>query len=76
MNKILALFTGIFGDKSWYESLTAWGLVFYTGSGAVLEQVCALGLLEAATCATATAVLTKVGVVMTALGIRRRLNAA
>lgn len=75
MNKILALFTGIFGSKRWYESLTAWGLVVYTGSGAVLEQVCALGLLEAATCATAAGVLSKVGVVMTALGIRRAVAA-
>ena len=65
---------GIFGGKSWTESLTAWGLVVYVVGEAIIEQVCSGGLMSAEICDVAKAWTTQIGVVLTDLGIRRAAN--
>ena len=67
--------SAVFGDKAWFKSLTAWGLVIGVGGMAVLDQVCTLGFLSAETCATAQKWAGGLGVVLGTLGIRRAATA-
>jgi len=73
----MGLFKNIFGDKSWYQSLTAWGLVLLvTASGleAGLSDQCAAGALAGFACAKALPGLQWLGGILATLGIRRALN--
>jgi hypothetical protein len=71
-----SLFVNIFGDKSALQSLTAWGLVIFLCGETFVVQVCGgpEGLLPAGVCGALESVITNVGVVMTALGLRRAAN--
>ena len=68
------LLGSLFGEKSWYQSLTAWGLVVYVGVAGILDEACAQGVLSAATCATLIVWVHNAGIVLAALGIRRAAN--
>lgn len=68
------LFKGIFGDKKWFESLTAWGLVLFAGATAAAESACAGGMVGAETCSVIQDVATKISAVLITLGIRKGLN--
>ena len=73
----MGLFKNIFGDKSWYQSLTAWGLVVLvtaTGLETALADQCTSGALAGFACAKALPGLQWLGGVMTTLGIRKALN--
>jgi hypothetical protein len=62
----------IFGDKPWYQSLTAWGLVAYVAGEAIISEACgAQALFGSALCATLSSSIQTIGVVLTALGLRR-----
>ncbi len=65
------LFSNLFGNKPWFHSLTAWGLVIFVGATAIVSQTCEVGLLSPAACETATGLTGKLGIVLTALGIRK-----
>ena len=71
-----ALFTNIFGDKSALQSLTAWGLVVFLCGETFVGQVCgdSGGLLPEGVCSVLESAITNVGVVMTALGLRKAAN--
>ncbi len=70
------MLSNIFGDKSWYKSLTAWGLVVMAGLTSALTVLCADGvsLIGVELCETLTSVFLTVGGVMTALGLRKAAN--
>jgi hypothetical protein len=73
----MGLFKNIFGGKSWYQSLTAWGLVvLVTASGVetALADQCAAGALGGFVCAKALPGLQWLGGLMATLGIRKALN--
>ena len=61
----------IFGGKPWFKSLTAWGLVVLVGVTSGLQEACAAGVLSESICSTGETWSTHVGLVLTALGIRR-----
>tara|TARA_R110002020_G_scaffold323987_1_gene539764 strand:+ start:247 stop:480 length:234 start_codon:yes stop_codon:yes gene_type:complete len=68
------LISGIWGEKPWYKSLTSWGLVVLVGVTSLLDEACAQGILLSGTCDMANMWLERIGIVMTALGIRRASN--
>ena len=57
------LFKNLFGDKPWYESVTAWALLFL-GAAEIAVQV---GLVPAG----AIALVVRLGELAVALGIRK-----
>ncbi len=57
------MFEKIFGSKSWYQSLTAWGLVIVAAAEAAVRA----GLLGEANGEIAT----MIGAIATALGLRK-----
>ena len=65
----------LFGDKPWYKSLTAWGIVTIGVAQVFVAQTCDLGLLSVSVCATATKYLTLIGAGMATLGIRKASTA-
>ena len=58
------MFANLFGDKSWYESLTAWGL-FIVGAGAVY------GGFDLPLAEVIGSWSLKAGAILAGLGIRR-----
>lgn len=71
---MVELLGNLFGEKSWYQSLTAWGLVVYVGVAGILDEACAQGVVSAGTCATLIVWVHNAGIVLAALGIRRAAN--
>ena len=65
------LFSNIFGDKSWYQSLTAWGLIVLVGLTGAASEAAQAGLLSPEVGDVVTSWSTKIGTILTALGIRR-----
>lgn len=65
--------TAWFSGKSWYKSLTAWGLVVFTAGDALVGEACALGLIGDETCATLEGWIVKVSGVLVGLGLRRAI---
>ncbi len=68
--------SAIFGDKAWFQSMTAWGLILLTVGGSAVDELCAAGIMGAAVCVTAKGWVLKIGVVLAGLGIRRAGNPA
>ena len=68
------LFNGIFGDKNWFQSLTAWGLVLFAAATAGAESACAAGMASVETCSVIQDVATKISAVLVTLGLRKGLN--
>lgn len=68
------LFSNIFGEKSWAQSLTAWGLVIYVAGESLVTQACGSSLLPENLCGFLTSAVQNIGVVLTALGIRKAAN--
>ena len=68
--------TGIFGDKPWFRSMTAWGVILFTASEAGIGGACGgeAGLLSDATCAWLTSAMSSIGAILTVLGLRRAAN--
>jgi len=69
--------SAIFGGKSWYKSLTAWGVVLWAGLAPMLSAACGdeASLLPATTCATLSTVATWAGSILTVLGVRKAATA-
>jgi hypothetical protein len=65
----------LFGDKPWYQSITAWGLVIYTIAMAGGNAACEAGLLSFSACDTVESIGGTIGIVITALGIRKAATA-
>lgn len=65
------LFKNLFGGKSWYESLTGWGVVIFLAGSAGLEAACSQGLLSADICATASHAVDVTSGILVTLGIRK-----
>ena len=67
----------IFGGKSWYKSLTAWGLVILGGISPLVGGACApdVSLLSFETCEYLTTALNWAGQILTVLGIRKAATA-
>jgi uncharacterized membrane protein len=65
------MFKDLFGDKSWYESLTGVGVVLFAAVTAGTEAACAAEIMTAETCASVQTIVTKLSAVLVALGIRR-----
>lgn len=70
------LFRNLFGNKPWYQSLTAWGLVVWVGLTAVVGAVCNGGLISVDLCASVQSWTTGLGSVLTVLGIRKAATSA
>ena len=68
------LLGNLFGGKSWYQSLTAWGLIVYVGVAGVVDEACAQGALGPGTCEMLNIWVKNIGVVLGALGLRRAAN--
>jgi hypothetical protein len=71
---MMNLFSNLFGDKPWTQSLTAWGLVIYVAGEAAVGEICGGELISAEVCSLLENWAATVGVVLTALGIRRAAN--
>ena len=67
--------SAIFGDKPWFKSMTAWGLIIFFGGTAMLEQACSEGLIAAGVCAFALKATQTVGSIVGVLGLRRAAQA-
>tara|TARA_R110000751_G_scaffold182237_1_gene289117 strand:+ start:178 stop:393 length:216 start_codon:yes stop_codon:yes gene_type:complete len=68
------LFKGIFGDKKWFHSLTAWGVVVFVASTAGMESACAAELVSVETCGMVEGFTSKLSAVLVTLGIRKGIN--
>ena len=67
--------SAIFGQRKWYQSLPFWGLAIWAAGAAFISQVCGdTGLLSDSLCSTLESSSDTIGVVLTALGIRRATN--
>ena len=65
----------VFGEKKWYKSMTAWGVILFSAAQAGLGGACGEAmLLPEATCSWITSALTTVGGILTVLGLRRAAN--
>ena len=65
----------LFGDKPWFKSITAWGLILFSVGSAGLTQICEVGLIDEGTCAAWMKTVQMVGGSLTALGIRKASTA-
>lgn len=66
---------GIFGDKPWFKSLTAWGVVLFAAGSAGIGEACgSAGLLSEGLCGSLNGFLTAFGSILAALGLRRAVN--
>ncbi len=63
----------ILGDKPLYRSVTMWGLAVFVGVTAAFDEVCARELLSQSACDTGVYWAEKIGTVLGAIGIRRKL---
>ena len=63
------------GGKTWYKSMTVWGLATYTIGETLVAAVCGEGgFLPDSVCEPFSAIVKGLGVVLTVLGIRRKLG--
>ena len=69
------MFNNIFGGKSWYQSLTGWGVAIFAGGSALATAVCAAELISPELCATILKGVQFVGVILGGLGIRKASTA-
>jgi hypothetical protein len=67
----------LFGGKSWYKSITAWGVILWAMAAPGIETACDpnIALLSVSTCNMLSAILAKVGAALTVIGIRRASTA-
>lgn len=65
------IISGIFGDKPFYQSLTAWGIATYVGLEAMASTACESGLLSFETCGSIETAGAKIGSVLVVLGLRK-----
>lgn len=63
------------GGKSWYKSLTVWGLIIFAGATAGAQEACELGAFSGGVCDNIERWGATLGTVMTGLGIRRAATA-
>lgn len=73
----MEIFKGIFGNKSWYKSLTGWGVVLAGTTLALhagLTDQCTAGTLAGYACDKVLPFLTWVGGFMSVLGLRKAAN--
>ena len=64
----------MFLDKPIYKSLTAWGVVVLLTGEFVFRTACDHGLIPGSACFALGPILDKIGIAMTALGIRRAVK--
>lgn len=67
--------SALFGGKPWFKSVTAWGLVVLVGVTSALGAMSDAQLLSPEKVATYSAWAQNIGMVMTALGLRRAATA-
>lgn len=68
------MFAGIFGDKPWFKSLTAWGLVIFAVVPVAVRAAEQAGLLPAGVGDTVDSIAAKLGPVLAGLGLRKAAN--
>ncbi len=61
----------IFGNKSWYKSMTAWGTIGLTTAFTIVPAIAESGIVTSETGATITEWLAKISVILGILGIRK-----
>lgn len=64
----------IFGGKSWFKSMTAWGALGLAVAWTVVPGLGEIGVLSPEATATTTGILTKISALLGVLGIRRATN--
>lgn len=64
----------IFGDKPWFRSMTAWGLVLFAAVAPVVSEMGAAGLIAPELAASINGWSIKIGAVLAGLGLRRAAN--
>ncbi len=69
------MLSSIFGDKPWYRSLTAWGIILFTAGAGLVAGACEQGLLGVGFCAGAKPIIQAIGAGMTAAGLRKATQA-
>ena len=69
------MFKQMFGDKSWYQSLTGYGLLALTVAWTVVPALGEMGILGPELTTQATGILTKIGSFLGVLGIRKAASA-
>jgi hypothetical protein len=65
----------LFGEKAWYQSVTAWGLVVYAAATAGATAACESGLLSFQTCDSVETLGATLGSVLVVLGLRKAATA-
>jgi hypothetical protein len=65
----------IFGGKTWYKSMTAWGVLFLTVAWTIIPEMANLGLITVEGAGTLTKWLTVISGPLNILGIRRAAQA-
>ena len=65
----------IFGNKPWYNSMTAWATLILTVAYTVIPAIGELGIVSPEIAETLTGWLTKISVPLGILGIRRAATA-
>ena len=65
----------LFGDKPWYQSITAWGLVLYAMGTAGASAACESGILSFQTCDTFETFAATAGSALVVLGLRKAATA-
>ncbi len=64
------------GGKAWYKSMTVWGLLTLAMGEKAVSLLCGdPGILPAPVCGPLTGIVNGLGIVLTGLGIRRKLPA-
>ena len=64
----------VFGDKSWYKSMTAWGVLGLTVAWTVVPAMGEMGVISPELTTTLTGMLTKISSLLGVLGIRKATN--
>ena len=65
----------IFGGKSWYQSLTGWGVLGLTVAWTVIPAIGEMGVISSETTTMLTGILTKISSLLGVLGIRKAAQA-
>jgi len=66
----------IFGGKSWFKSMTAWGALGLAVAWTVVPGLAEIGVISAETATTLTGMLTKVSSLSAMLGLRKAATTA
>ncbi len=66
----------IFGGKSWYQSLTGWGVLGLTVAWTVVPALGEMGIISPELTTSLTGMLTKAGSLLGMLGIRKAATTA